>query len=85
MSGDQPMSFRFPIILVLSIICLSAPAWTDGQAGVDVYKRGDYATALRQWRPLAEQEDAGAQFYLGMLYASGRGVLPGFCDGATVV
>ena len=74
MSGDQPMSLRFPIVLVLSIICLAAPAWADGQAGVDAYKRGDYATALRQWQPLAEQGDAGAQFYLGTLYAFGRGV-----------
>lgn len=48
MSGDRPMSLRFPIVLALSIICLAAPACADGQAGVDAYKRGDYATALRQ-------------------------------------
>ena len=48
------MSLRFPIAVVLSIVCLAAPAWADFQAGMDAYNRGDYATALREWRPLAE-------------------------------
>ena len=39
------------------------------------YRRGDYATALRLWHPLAEQGDAEAQFHLGVLYESGQGVL----------
>jgi TPR repeat protein len=39
------------------------------------YQRGDYATALGLWRPLAKQGDADAQFYLGVLYESGQGVL----------
>ena len=68
------MPLRFTIVLVLLFVCLAVPRWADGQVGVDAYKRGDYATALREWRPLAEQGDAGAQFYLGTLYAFGRGV-----------
>ncbi len=43
------------------ILGLTAPAWADYNAGVAAYKRGDYATALREWRPLAEQGNAGAQ------------------------
>ena len=38
------------------------------------YERGDYATALREWKPLAKQGNASAQFNLGMTYANGRGV-----------
>ena len=38
------------------------------------YKRGDYATALRGFRPLAEQGDADAQFFLGVMYDNGEGV-----------
>jgi hypothetical protein len=34
------------------------------------YVRGDYATALRLTRPLAEHGDAHAQFALGVQYAS---------------
>ena len=68
------MSPRFTIVLVLSIFCLATPAWADFQAGVDAYRSGDYATALREWRPLTEQGHAFAQFNLGILYANGRGV-----------
>ena len=38
------------------------------------YERGDYATALKEFRPLAEQDHAGAQFNLGVMYDNGYGV-----------
>jgi hypothetical protein len=41
---------------------------------VAAYQRGDYATALRLWHPLAENGDADAQFHLGVMYESGQGV-----------
>lgn len=68
------MVIRFPITLVLSIFCLALPAWADFQAGMTAHDREDYATALREWKPLAEQGDALAQYHVGMLYHKGRGV-----------
>jgi TPR repeat protein len=68
------MVIRFPITLVLSIFCLALPAWADFQAGMTAHDREDYATALREWQPLAEQGDALAQYHVGMLYHKGRGV-----------
>jgi uncharacterized protein len=68
------IALRFPVTLVLSIGCLAVPAWADFQAGMDANNREDYATALREWRPLAEQGDALAQYHLGVLYRKGRGV-----------
>ena len=68
------MSLRFPITLVLSIICLTVPAWADFETGMDAYERGNYATALSEWRPLAEEGNAQAQLHLGMLYHQARGV-----------
>ena len=62
------------IAIVLSYLCLTAPAWADLKAGVDAHTRGDYATALREWRLLAEQGDASAQYNLGLMYANGWGV-----------
>jgi TPR repeat protein len=56
------MSLRFPIAVELSIVCLAVPAWADYKAGEDAYHRGDFSTALREWRPLAEQGDALAQY-----------------------
>ncbi len=46
----------------------------DFNAGVAAYNRGDYATALREWRPLAKQGHAKAQYNLGFMYALGRDV-----------
>lgn len=68
------MCIRFPIALVLSIFCLALPVWADFQAGMTAHDREDYATALREWQPLAEQGNALAQYHVGMLYHKGRGV-----------
>ena len=68
------MCIRFPIALVLSIFWFALPAWADFQAGMTAHDREDYATALREWQPLAEQGDALAQYQVGMLYHKGRGV-----------
>ena len=46
----------------------------DFQKGLTAYRSGDFATALREWKPLAEQGHARAQFYLGVMYEKGRGV-----------
>ena len=74
MRDDRFIALRFPVALVLSIVCLAAPAWADFKAGESAYHRGDYATALREWQPLAKQGHAAAQYNLGLLYANGQGV-----------
>ena len=71
---NRSISLRFPIALVMSIVSLAVPAWADFKAGMDAYNRGDFAAALREWRPLAEQGDASAQFSLGLSYENGDGV-----------
>jgi len=68
------MPLRFNIAFVLSVVCLATPAWSDYMAGEDAYHRGDYATAVREWSPLAKLGVAAAQFHLGQLYANGQGV-----------
>ena len=47
----------------------------DFQKGVTAYNSGDFATALREWKPLAEQGNAYAQNNLGLMYDNGQGVL----------
>ncbi len=44
------------------------------QEGCVVYERGDYDTALKEFRPLAEQGHAEAQYNLGVMYVQGQGV-----------
>lgn len=71
---SHTQSLRFPVALVLSVVCLAATAWADFQSGRDAYHRGDYATALNELRPLAEQGNDSAQFFLGVSYRYGYGV-----------
>jgi len=44
------------------------------QEGMDAFDRGDYDTALKEWRPLAERGHVGAQSLLGSMYDQGKGV-----------
>ena len=54
----------------------SGISWSaDFQKGLTAAESGDYATALREWTPLAEQGNTLAQFNLGVMYDNGRGVL----------
>ena len=63
-----------PIVFVLFLLFWPALVHADFQAGLAAYNQGDYATALKEWRPLAEQGNAPAQFTLGVLYENGQDV-----------
>lgn len=58
------------------------PGTTQFEEGRAAYEKGDYATALRLWRPLAADGDAMAQFYMGVLYANGWGVTRNYAQAA---
>ena len=55
------------LCLTLAVLLFSpAEGWsTDFQKGMDAARSGDFATALREWKPLAKQGHALAQFNLG--------------------
>ncbi len=68
---------RLPFILcTIAVLLLSAGGAlsSDFQNGRDAYDRDDYATALREWVPLAKQGNSDAQFFLGVMYQKGLGV-----------
>ena len=60
-----------PLLWSLAAGALRAGPLEDGAAA---YGRGDDASALQTFRALALQGNADAQFRLGMMHASGRGV-----------
>ena len=62
------------LMAVLAILSLAPHARADVKAGVDAWSRGDYATAISEWREPAERGDADAQFNLGQAYKLGKGV-----------
>jgi TPR repeat protein len=61
-----------PTLLFLLIVPI--PTHADFQAGLAAYDQGDYATALKEFLPLAQQGDVKAQFNMGILYEKGHGV-----------
>src|SRR5882724_11990527 len=66
----EEIAARRRAMLALTGAALAGPL-EDGQAA---YNRGDYATALRLFRPLADKGDSDAQNALGIMYDLGRGV-----------
>jgi len=62
------------ILALVLTLALASPAGADFKAGLDAYARDDYATALREWTPLAEAGDAFAQYNLALLHENGLGV-----------
>ena len=52
------------ICLAVALLLGSAGvSWSqDWQKGVTAHESGDYATALREWKPLAQQGNAAAQY-----------------------
>ena len=67
-------------LAVTLLMSVAAPSWADGDAfvlrlqGFVAYGQGDYESALRKWKPAAEEGDAKSQVYLGIMYDEGRGV-----------
>ncbi len=62
-------------VLIALMLALATPSEAqDFDAGKQAYERGKYAAALSEWRPLAEQGHAQAQYNLGVMYLIGNGV-----------
>ncbi len=62
------------LVLASAILGLASPALADVKAGVDAWGRGDYKTAVAEWRGPAAGGDADAQFNMGQAHKLGRGV-----------
>jgi len=71
-----------PAAVALLIVVTASQAWADFKAGVEAYQRGDYATALTEFRLLAQQGNAVAQSNLGLMYDFGRGVPQDYAEAA---
>jgi uncharacterized protein len=74
MGAAMGAAMKFPVLLMLCAIACPSVAMADVKRGVDAWEAGDYATAVKEWRPLAIKGDADAQFNLGQAYRFGRGV-----------
>jgi len=68
------------ILVLLSISAVLA--FADFSTGLDAYNKGDYNTAAKEWRTLADKGDAPSQFNLGLLYVDGHGVPQDYSEAA---
>ena len=61
-------------VLLFSLL-LGVPSYSaDFNKGLTAAQSGDFATALKEWKPLAEEGNAAAQNNLGLMYHNGWGV-----------
>jgi TPR repeat protein len=70
------------LVLAVALTSLSGQAVLaqDMDKGFLAYYSNDYATALKEWQPLADQGHAEAQSGLGRMYFRGEGVLQNFTE-----
>lgn len=62
-------------IFGLGILLCTTLTAADLESAKHAYEQKDYATALKEFTPLAEQGNADAQLLLGKMYMLGQGVL----------
>ena len=78
--SKQIAIFCLRLVVILSLPPVVLPGGKslipdiDFKQGLTAFEQGDYATAARIWRPVAERGNARAQYYLGAMYAYGKGV-----------
>ena len=69
----EQMEIAMKLLSVLAVgLMLAGPVSAqDYDKGLSAYNAGDYATALQEWTPLAEQGYASVQYNLSFLYGYG--------------
>ena len=69
------LTLKCALAALLLMLSFAAPVAAGPiEDAATAFRRGDYATALRLLRPLADQGSVAAQFDLGLLYDNGWGV-----------
>jgi hypothetical protein len=63
------------VFVIVTFMLSASPAYADDfEDATAAHRRGDYVTAQRLLRPLAQQGYATAQYNLGLMYEKGEGV-----------
>jgi len=60
---------------LLGALCVPWLAFASVESGIDAYSGGDYARAIHDLQPLADKGNGDAEYYVGLMYANGQGVL----------
>ena len=65
------------VFLSLSVVSAARAGLEDGAAA---YTKGNYARAWSELKPLAEQGNADAQWYLGVMFHDGQGTPQNYAE-----
>ncbi|TAL27542.1 MAG: sel1 repeat family protein [Alphaproteobacteria bacterium] len=73
------------LLISVGLFCIAAlmhtvafaGAFEDGKAA---YDKKDYGAAQKIWQPLADQGDAAAQFWIGLMHQNGSGVAQDYAE-----
>ena len=73
---DEKYDMKRSILFIAAILmlCSSVARADEFDDGVKAYNEGNYTQAIELFRPLAIQGNADAQYSLGFMYTSGKGV-----------
>ena len=70
--------------LACTLLLLSSALVQAGfDEGLVAANKGDYQTAFKEWKPLAEQGDVDAQYNLAQMYRNGQGVPQNYTQAVT--
>ena len=58
---------RGAITAALFYLLMPSSGWAGFDEGFAAYERADYATAMREWKPLADDGHANAQYHIGTM------------------
>ena len=68
------MRYLLWIFILLMVFATPLLALGNYENGIVAFERGDYETALREFKVLAAQKDSRGQYALGLMYDLGTGV-----------
>ena len=68
------MRYLLWVFILLTVFATPLPALENYENGTVAFERGDYETALREFKFLVERKDSRGEYSLGLMYDLGVGV-----------
>lgn len=68
------MKYLLPLLILWMVFVTPLSVLGNYEDGTTAFEKGDYETALREFKALAKQNDSRGQYGLGLMYDMGTGV-----------